>query len=105
MLLLDGVYADQPDGAWRFHWVKEPSRAELARLSHTLAERIARYLEQQDLLEREAQNSYLAGDMIESGAIEQLQGAGTQARIHHLPYCNWSTARAQSVHSADATGK
>jgi len=41
MMFLYEVYADQPDGSLRFRWVKEPSRAELARLSHTLAERIA----------------------------------------------------------------
>jgi len=58
MLFLYGVYADQPDGSLRFRWVKVPSRAELARLSHTLAERIARYLERQGLLERDAENSY-----------------------------------------------
>jgi hypothetical protein len=81
MLFLDGVYVDQPDGLLRFRWVKEPSRAELARLSHTLAERIARYLERQGLLERDAENSYLAGDMIEDGAIEQLQGASITYRI------------------------
>ena len=70
----------------------------------TLAERIAGYLERQGLLERDAENSYLAGDRIESGAIEHLQGAGAQALIHHLPHRRWSTARAQGVHASDAAG-
>lgn len=36
--------------------------AELARLSQTLALRVGRYLEHQVALERDAQNSRLAGD-------------------------------------------
>jgi hypothetical protein len=81
MLFLDGVYADHPDGSLRFRWVKEPSRAELACLTHTLAARIACYIERQGLLERDAENSYLVGEMIEGGAIEHLQGASITYRI------------------------
>ena len=44
----------------RFRWVKAPTSAELTRLTHTLARRIGRYLERQGLLERDAENSYLA---------------------------------------------
>ena len=54
MLFLAGVYVERPDGSLRFHWVKAPTSAELARLTQTLALRIGRYLERQGLLERAA---------------------------------------------------
>jgi hypothetical protein len=61
MLFLDGVYIERPDSSLRFRWVKAPSGIELTRLIRTLARRIGRYLERQGLLERDAENSYLAG--------------------------------------------
>ncbi len=73
MLFLDGVYVESPDGSLRFRWVKEPTSAELARLTQTLASRVGRYLERQGLLERDAENSYLAGDELEVGAMAQLR--------------------------------
>lgn len=81
MLFLDGVYIERSDGSLRFRWVREPSSAELARLTHTLAERIGRYLERQGLLKRDAQNVYLADDASEAGAIESLQGASITYRV------------------------
>ena len=50
-------------------------------LSHTLAHRIGRYLERQGLLERDAKNSYLMGEDLESGPMAQLQGASITYRI------------------------
>jgi hypothetical protein len=61
--------------------VKAPSGAELARLTATLALRIGRYLERQGLLERDAENSYLAGDELEAGPMEQLLGSSITHRI------------------------
>jgi hypothetical protein len=55
--------------------VKAPSSAELDRLTQTLAQRIGRYLERQGLLERDAENSYLAGDGLEAGPMDQLLGS------------------------------
>ena len=55
MLLLDGVYVDCAGSATRFRWVKAPSDSELNQLSHTIAQRLARYLERQCLLERGAE--------------------------------------------------
>lgn len=46
-----------------------------------LARRIGRYLERQGLLERDAENSYLAGDALEVGAMEQLMGSSISYRI------------------------
>ncbi len=81
MLFLDGVYIGRPDGSFRFCWVKAPSSAELIRLAQTLALRIGRYLERQGLLERDAENSYLAGDELEAGPMDQLLGASITYRI------------------------
>jgi hypothetical protein len=55
--------------------MKAPTSAELGGLTQTLARRIGRYLERQGLLERDAENSYLAGDDLEAGPMEQLLGS------------------------------
>jgi hypothetical protein len=81
MLFLDGVYLERSDGSIRFRWVKAPTSAELTRLTHTLARRIGRYLERQGLLERDAENSYLAGDVFACGPMEQLLGSSITYRI------------------------
>ena len=74
MLFLDGVYVDSSNGSsTRFRWVKAPTSVELAQLTHTIAYRVGRFLERQGLLERDAENSYLAGDGVEGGPLEQLR--------------------------------
>jgi len=50
MLFLDGVYAGGA-GSAKFRWVKAPTSSELNQLTHTIAQRLARYLERQGLLE------------------------------------------------------
>ena len=62
MLFLDGVYVDSAGSSTRFRWVKAPSNSELNQLSHTIAHRLAWYLECQGLLERDAEHSVLALD-------------------------------------------
>ena len=58
MLFLDGVYIDSSHGSQaRFRWVKAPRSDELTQLTHTIAHRVARYLERQGLLVRDAGNS------------------------------------------------
>jgi hypothetical protein len=74
MLFLDGVYVERPDGSVRFRCVKAPSGAELTQLAHTIAQRVGRFLERQGLLERDAENSYLAGEAVEAGPMDQLLG-------------------------------
>ena len=56
------MYVDRPDGLLRFRAVRAPSSGERSHLTQILARRIGRYLERQGLLERDAENSYLAGD-------------------------------------------
>ena len=81
MLFLDGVYVERPDGSLRFRWVRAPTSAELAGLTQALARRIGRFLERQGLLERDAENSYLAGDELEAGAMGQLLSSSITYRI------------------------
>jgi ribosomal protein S27E len=65
MLYLDGVYVDHPNGTARFRWVKASTSQELAQLAHTIAHRVGRFLERQGLLERDAENSFLASDAVD----------------------------------------
>ena len=58
MLFLDGVYVGEAGSSARFRRVKAPTSAELTQLTHTIAHRLARYLERQGLLERDAEHSY-----------------------------------------------
>ena len=80
MLFLDGVYGERPDGSLRFRWVRAQTSTELAGLIQTLARRIGRFLELQGLLERDAENTYLAGDDLEAGPMEQLLGSSKMCR-------------------------
>jgi hypothetical protein len=61
--------------------VKAPTSAELTRLAQTLALRVGRLLERQGLLERDVENSYLAGEGMEAGPMEQLLGSSITYRI------------------------
>ena len=55
MLFLDGVYFDSTHGSHaRFRWVQAPTSDELTHLTHTIAHRVALYLERQGLLVHDA---------------------------------------------------
>ncbi len=59
MLFLDSVYIDSADKSrLRFRWVKAPTNDELTHLTHTIAHRVAKCLERQGLLEREAGHTF-----------------------------------------------
>ena len=81
MLFLDGVYVERPDGSARFFWVKAPTSQELTQLAHTIAHRVGRFLERQGLLERDAENSYLASDAVDEDHMTQLLGHSIAYRI------------------------
>jgi hypothetical protein len=81
MLFLDGVYVQGSGSTARFRWVKAPTSGELTQLTHTIARRIARFLERQGLLERDAENSYLASDAVDDDPMDQLMGHSTTYRI------------------------
>lgn len=81
MLFLDGVYAEQAEGKLRSYPTKAPTERELNRLTHTLAHRIGLYLGRQGLLELDVENSYLAGDELETGPMAELQSASITYRV------------------------
>ena len=81
MLFLDGVYAKDDHGRQRFHRVKAPTHDELNTLVHTLSHRIARCLEKQGLLERDAENTWLTLEECEDDVLTHLQGSSVTYRI------------------------
>ena len=81
MLFLDGVYVGKAGPSARFRWVKAPSSAELTQLTHTIAHRLARYLERQGLLARDAEHSYLTLDNADEDPMDQLRGHSITYRI------------------------
>jgi len=81
MLFLDGVYVGEAGSSARFRWVKAPTNAELTQLTHTIAHRLARYLERQGLLERVAEHSYLTLDNADEDPMDQLRGHSITYRI------------------------
>lgn len=85
MLFLDGVYVDGANGT-RFRWVKAPTREELTELAQTIAQRIGRYLERQGYLTRDAENSYLVGEAVDEGSLDQLLGHSITYRIAVGPH-------------------
>ncbi len=81
MLFLDGVYVEGSGSTARFRWVKAPTSGELTQLTHTIARRIARFLERHGLLERDAENSYLVSDAVDDDPMDQLMGHSITYRI------------------------
>ena len=85
MLFLNGVYTGGFNGLpmW-FRQVKAPNRAELTRLTHTIAHRVARYLVRQGLLERDTGNIYLTPEAVDASDDDppnQLLGSSITYRI------------------------
>ncbi len=101
MLFLDGVYVDQPDGSARFRWVKSPTSAELTRLTHTIAIRVGRFLERQGLLERDAENSYLASDAVDDDTMTPLLGHSITYRIAVGPQAGRKVFTLQTLPASD----
>lgn len=85
MLYLDGVYFDSAYGAQqRFRRVKAPTNDELTRLTHSIAQRVGRYLERQGLLERDNGQPYLTSEALGSNdetPMHQLLGSSITYRI------------------------
>ncbi|HIE70192.1 MAG TPA: IS91 family transposase, partial [Planctomycetes bacterium] len=77
MLFLDGVYSFDRARP-KFHRAPRPTPTELVRLLHTISTRVARLLERQGLLVRDAESDYLD---FEPEAFEQLIGASIHYRI------------------------
>ena len=102
MLFLDGVYVDGASGSsMRFRWVKAPRSAELTHLTHTIAQRVGRCLERQGLLERDAENSYLAADAAQAGPLDELLGHSITYRIAVGPQAGRKVFTLQTLPACD----
>ena len=86
MLFLDGVYVVGANGKveW-FRWVRVPTTAELTELTHTIAERVGHFLQRQGLLERDGEQSFLAGEAMDEGAMDSLLGHSMMCREARMP--------------------
>ena len=84
ILFLDGVYFVDKYGISRFRRVKAPTIDELAKLTHTIAHRVGRYLERRGLLERDGGNTYLTQEAVvisDEDPSSQLFGSSITYRI------------------------
>jgi len=81
MLFLDSVYTTTPWwGKSRFHRINAPNQQELTELVHTISYRVAGFLEREEILERDEENSYLnlEGD---EDPMKQVLGCSVSYRI------------------------
>lgn len=84
MLFLDGANIQAPCGKLRFRQSAPTTCEELETLIHRISHRVARFLERQGLVERDAENSYLNLDGLdddEAGAMPDLYGHSITYRI------------------------
>lgn len=89
----------RPNGLLRFGWVRAPTSAGLAGLSQILARRSGRFLERQGVLERGAEQSCLAGDVLEAGP-----DGSAPALVDGLPHHRRAAAGSEGIHATDADG-
>jgi len=78
-----GVYSADKSRV-RFRWVKAPTSNELTQLTHTIAHRVARYLERQGLLERDTGHTHLTADGVDvdpESPMNHLLGSSITYRI------------------------
>jgi hypothetical protein len=101
MLFLEGVYVDHSNRTTWFRWVKAPTSQELTQLAHTIAQCVGRFLEQQGLLERDAENSYLTGDAADDDPINQLLGHSITYRIAVGPQAGRKVFTLQTLPACD----
>ena len=77
-LVLDGIFTNESNP--KFIRTKAPNADELNELAHKIGHRVARSLERQGLLQRDAENSYLELDTDEQ-PMDQLIGNSISYRI------------------------
>ncbi len=98
---LDGVYVERADGRLRFRWVKAPLSAELTHLADTIAHRVGRTLERQGLVERDAENSWLAGEDLDQDPMSNVVGHSITYRIAVGPNAGRKVMTLQTLPAAD----
>jgi hypothetical protein len=96
-----GRHGPEYAGSSRFRWVKGPTSRELTQLAHTIAQRVGRYLERKGLLERDAENSYLAGDALDDDPMSQLCGHSITYRIAVGPQAGRKVFTLQTLAACD----
>jgi len=74
ILFLEGAISENPWGGTTFARIKAPSHSDMAELAHTISQRIARYLENVDLVERDMENSFLNLPLDDEDSLLHLQG-------------------------------
>ncbi len=74
MLFLEGAISENPWGGTTFTRIKAPSHSSMVELVHTISQRIARYLEKVDLVERDMKNSFLNLPLNDEDSSLHLQG-------------------------------
>jgi len=74
MIFVDGVYVEAGERL-RLRRVKAPERSELEALVQSVSERVGRHLERQGLLERDAENGYLALEPEGEDALAPVLGS------------------------------
>ena len=83
MLFLDGVYSANDTGL-RFRRTSAPTKDELNHLTHIITHRVARCLEREGLLVRDAGNTYLTGNGVDEdpeSPLNHLLGSSITYRI------------------------
>ena len=102
MLFLDGVYVVGADGTveW-FRWVKAPTTTELTELTHTIAQRVGRFLQRQGLLECDGEQSYLAEEVMDEGSMDPLLAHSITYRIAVGPQAGRKVFTLQTLPASD----
>jgi hypothetical protein len=98
MLFVDGVYVEAGERL-RFRRVKAPERVELEALVQSLSERVGRHLEREGLLERDAENGYVALEPESEDALAngRFGEGGMAGSGRSLPLPPGSPDRAESA--------
>jgi len=85
MLFLDGVYTGGTNShPLRFRRIKAPTAEDLVKLTHTIASRVARYLQRRGLLVRDTGQSYLTAEALggdDETPMDHLLGSSITYRI------------------------
>jgi hypothetical protein len=70
-------------------------------VEHTIAHRVGRFLERQGLLERDAENGYLADNAVQAGSLDQLLGHAITYRIAVGPHKGSKVFSLQTLPACD----
>jgi hypothetical protein len=84
-----------------FTQVRRFLRLPFGRLTHTIAHRVGRFLERQGLLERDAENSYLASDAVDDDPMTPLLGHSITCRIAVGPQAGRKVFTLQTLPASD----